>query len=58
MTYKLKYEEYGELVTVSSTHREPLVTLLKRLFNQHGEEFELVFFGRTEPIEQKGKGSG
>ena len=52
MTYKLEYQEYGELVTVSSTHREPLVILLKRLFTQHGEDFELVFFGRIEATEQ------
>ena len=46
--YKLVYEEYGVDVILTSTDSDPLLLLIKELFQRQGDQFELVFYGKDE----------
>ena len=46
--YKLVYREYGDVIILTSTEEEPLILLIKLLFQKRDDEFELVFFGKAE----------
>ena len=46
--YKLVYRDHWDEVIITSTEEEPLILLIKLLFQRQGDELDLVFFGKAE----------
>lgn len=44
--YKLIYEEYGEEIVVTSTEPDPLLLIIREMF-QNQPDFVLIYYGNT-----------
>jgi hypothetical protein len=45
--YKLIYEEYGDEIVVTSTEPDPLVIIIREMF-QGQPDFILIYYGKEE----------
>ena len=45
--YKLIYEEYGEEIVVTSTEPDPLLLIIREMF-QNQPDFDLIYYGKEE----------